>query len=89
LPPETENEMIEKIAQFAVEKGLEFPMLIALESFGPLTSIFSNIGIAIFGPFLQLFNVDMLTALFRNKKNYSKIINRIEELKKEKETSKE
>jgi hypothetical protein len=80
LPPEKEEELIDKIADFCVRKRLGLFALMALESGGSLTSMFANFWMGLYGPYLEFLGVDEFTALLRKKGNSEKLIARIEEL---------
>ena len=84
LPEEKENELIEKIARSSIDRNLGTVAQIFLSSFGPLPSFAANLGMGIFGPYLELLGVDAYTALFRNRDNLQRIIDRIDELSEEK-----
>ncbi len=49
----------------------------------------AELGMTIFGPYLEFLGVDKATALFRNRKNLKRLIDRIEELEEEKRGKKE
>jgi hypothetical protein len=84
LPEEKENALIEKIAKSSIDRNLGTIAQILLGSFGPLPSFAANLGMGIFGPYLELLGVDTYTALFRNRDNLQRIIDRIDELTDEK-----
>ncbi len=85
LPPEREEELIEKLAQAFVKRGLGLIGRMLLESGGPLTSMFAEFYMGIYGPFFDFFEVDQYVALLRNKRNVKKLIKRIDELEEEQE----
>jgi len=87
LPPEKEEELIDKIADFFVRKRLGLFALMALESGGTLTSMFADFWLGLYGPYLEFLGMDEVSALLRKKGNSEKLIARIEELedKKKKE----
>jgi hypothetical protein len=85
LPPEREEEMINKLAQAFVKRGLGLMGKMMLESGGPLTSMFAEFYMGLYGPFFDFFEVDQYVALLRNKRNVKKLIKRIDELEEEKE----
>ena len=84
LPEEKENELIEKIARTSIDRNLKTVTQIILGSFGPLPTFIANIGMGIFGPYLELLGVDTYTAVFRNRDNLQRVIDRIDELSDEK-----
>jgi hypothetical protein len=85
LPPEREEEMINRLAQAFVKRGLGLIGKMMLESGGPLTSMFAEFYMGIYGPFFDFFEVDQYVALLRNKRNVKKLIKRIDELEEERE----
>ena len=80
LPPEKEEELIDKIADFFVRKRLGLFALMALESGGTLTSMFADFWLGLYGPYLEFLGMDEVSALLRKKGNSEKLIARIEEL---------
>ena len=80
LPPEKEEELIDKIADFFVRKRLGLFALMALESGGTLTSMFADFWLWLYGPYLEFLVMDEVSALLRKKGNSEKLIARIEEL---------
>ena len=84
LPPEREDELIEKLANAFVNRGLGLIGRMLLESGGPLTSMFAEFYMGIYGPFFDFLEVDEYVALLRNKRNLRRLLERIEELEKEK-----
>ena len=80
LPPEKEEEIIEKIAKFIVKRKLGLMAEVTLASMGPFASMFATLGMNLFGPFLEFFGIDTLTAFFRKKENFKRLTDRIEEL---------
>jgi len=85
LSPEREEELIEKLANAFVKRGLGLMGRMLLESGGPLTSMFAEFYMGIYGPFFDFLEVDEYVALLRNKRNLKRLLKRIEELDKEKE----
>ncbi len=88
LPPEKEAEIIDKLARAFVKRGLGLMGRMLLESGGPLTSMFAEFYMGIYGPFFDFLEVDEYVALLRNKRNLKKLVKRIEELEEEKEKEK-
>ncbi len=88
LPPDKEEELIDKIADFFVRKRLGMLALMALESGGTLTSLFADFWMGLYGPYLEFLEVDEYTALLRKKGNTEKLIKRIEELQEKKKQKK-
>lgn len=89
LPPEEEDELIEKMAQHIVNRRLGLMAQITLETLSPLTWLGAELGLTILGPYLEFFGVDKVTALFRNRDNLRRLMDRIEELEKEQKGKKE
>ncbi len=85
LPPEKEKEIIDRLANAFVKRGLGLMGRMLLESGGPLTSMFAEFYMGIYGPFFDFLEVDEYVALLRNKRNLKKLVKRIEELEQEKE----
>jgi len=85
LPPEKEKELIDKLAHAFVKRGLGLMGRMLLESGGPLTSMFAEFYMGIYGPFFDFLEVDEYVALLRNKRNLKKLVKRIDELEEEKE----
>jgi acyl-CoA reductase-like NAD-dependent aldehyde dehydrogenase len=85
LPPEKEDELIQKIAEYVVEHKLDLIAEMLLETGGPMTSIFASFGLNLFGPYLEFFGADTYTALLRRRQNTQRLIDAIEKIKDEKE----
>ncbi len=89
LPPEEQDELIEKMAQHIVKRKMGLMAQITLETLSPLAWLGAELGLTILGPYLEFFGVDKVTALFRNRENLRRLMNRIEELEKEQKGKKE
>jgi len=85
LPPEREEELIEKLARFFVDHNIGLIGQMLLEGGGPMTSLFAKFWMGLYGPYLDFIGVDEYVALLRSRENVRRIIDRIEELKEEKE----
>ncbi|MFH2110825.1 MAG: hypothetical protein ABIJ47_06125 [Candidatus Bathyarchaeota archaeon] len=85
LSPEREKELIDRLANAFVKRGLGLMGRMLLESGGPLTSMFAEFYMGIYGPFFDFLEVDEYVALLRNKRNLKRLVKRIEELEEEKE----
>jgi len=88
LPPEKVEELIDKIAHFIVDKEMEVPAIMFLETAKPLTYIASQFSLVFLWPYLSMIPENLgynLVALFRDRKNVEKILQRIEELKEERD----
>lgn len=86
LTSEEERRLIDNIAKIVVEKGLEAPAIMFLEVTKPLSFIASQLAILALGPLQWLFELEgpKYSGLFMKRENVGKIIDRIEELTKEK-----
>ncbi len=89
LPPEEEDELIEKMAQHIVKRKMGLMAQITLESLSPLTWLGAELGMTILGPYLEFFGVGKVTALFRNRDNLRRLMDRIEELEEEQKGKKD
>jgi acyl-CoA reductase-like NAD-dependent aldehyde dehydrogenase len=83
LPPEKEDELIDEIAHIIVKRRMGLIASMILESGGPLTSMFAELWMGLYGPFFDFLRVDKYMALLRNKRNVKKLIKRIDELEEE------
>lgn len=84
LPPEVEDELIEKMAQHIVKRRLGLMAQIALETLSPVAWLGAELGMTILGPYLEFFGVEKVTALFRRRENLRRLMDRIDELEEEK-----
>ncbi len=86
LTEEEEQKLIDNVAKLVVDKGLEAPAIMFLETTRPLSFIASQLAIVALGPLQWLFETDgpKYTSLFAKKENVSRIIEKIEELSKSK-----
>ncbi len=78
LPEEKEDELIDKLAQLLVKNRLGFLGKILLESGGPLTSLFAEFYMGLYGPYFDFLEVDEYVALLRRKGNIVKLLERID-----------
>jgi hypothetical protein len=83
LPPEVENELIEKIARYVNKHKLGLMAEMSFATFGPFTGMFAKLGMGLFSPFLEFLDIDTYAALFRRKENLQRLMDRIDELKDE------
>jgi hypothetical protein len=88
LPPEEEDELIEKMAQHIVKRKMGLMAQITLETLSPLTWLGAELGMTILGPYLEFFGVGKVTALFRNRDNLRRLMDRIDELEVEQKNKK-
>jgi hypothetical protein len=79
LPPEREEEIIEKVASLLVRKRIGLLGKMLLESGGNLTSLFAEFYMGLYGPYFDFLEIDEYVALLRKKQNIPKLIKRIEE----------
>jgi hypothetical protein len=86
---ETEkNELVEKIASYVVERELQTPAILFLQSFKPNAILGSQLAIVTMSPYFGLFDLThewgpRLIQLMQEQSNIERIIQRIEELSKE------
>jgi hypothetical protein len=82
LTPERETELIEGLAKRVVDYNLEFPSVLGLEAFRPISFIASRLGLNLIAPFLEFVGISgyEYTILFENEENIKRLIKRIEEL---------
>ncbi|MCB2172193.1 hypothetical protein KQH65_05605 [archaeon] len=79
LPPEREEEIIEKLADLLVKNRIGFLGRTLLESGGTLTSLFAEFYMGLYGPYFDFLEIDEYVALLRKKGNIPRLIERIEE----------
>jgi len=84
LPPEEEDELIEKLAQDIVKRKMGLMAQLTLETISPVSKLGANLGMTLLGPYLEFFGVDKVTALFRKRENLTRLLDRIDELEVEK-----
>jgi len=93
LTPERAKQLIEKLAVWAVEHGLETPAVLFLESMKPLSFVGSQFFLMYGVPYLGLVLDERTTSeyglLFENRENVEALIRRIEELAREADKKKE
>ncbi|RLE50927.1 MAG: hypothetical protein DRJ26_04315 [Candidatus Methanomethylicota archaeon] len=84
LTPERKKELIDKIANEIVKRGLETPAIMFLETIKPLTWVGAELSIVYVLPFVKAYIqhpvVDDLVALFHDRDAVELLIKRIEEL---------
>jgi len=88
LPPEEEQKIIERMATFFVKHKMGLVAQMILESGGPLTSLFAEFWMGLYGPYFDFLGVDKYMAIMRKKKNLKKILERIDELETGQESKK-
>lgn len=88
LPPDKEEQLIEELAKKIINHKAGLIAEIILDSGGPLTRMFAEFWLGLYGPYLDFIGVDRYLALFRKRGNIEKLKKRINELDKEKENVK-
>ena len=86
--PEKVEELIEKIAQFVVKHGMEIPAIFTIETSKPLAYLGAQMGTFYLSAFFPLLPGNLgfdALGLLRERANLDKMIERIEELREEKE----
>ena len=81
LPPEAEDEAIQKIASEVRKRGLEVPVVFALESHKPVGSVVANLSVAaapFLIPFLGMQNVQNFGRLLSSRESIDRLICAIE-----------
>ena len=93
LTPERAKQLIEKLAVWVVEHGLETPAVLFLESMKPVSFVGSQFFLMYGVPQLGLVLDEKTTSefglLFENRENVEALIKRIEELAREADKKKE
>ncbi|KPV64657.1 MAG: hypothetical protein AOA65_0872 [Candidatus Bathyarchaeota archaeon BA1] len=87
LSPEREKELIDKIAKYIVDYGMETPAILFLESVKPLAFVGGQLTLFYLAPFLPLvgrWGEEAIT-LLQSRENVERLLQRVEELIKEKE----
>lgn len=80
LPPEQEEEFIDRTARTLIKHRMGLPVQLLLESGGPLTSLFANFWLGLYGPYLDFLGLDKHMAILRKRSNIEKILDRIDTL---------
>lgn len=88
LPSDEEGILIERIAQLSIKHKIDLITEMTLESISPIAPLTANLGMNILGPYLEFFGVDKVTALFRKRENLNKLLDRIDELRIERDAKK-
>ena len=85
MSPEREKELIDKLARFVIDRHMETPAVLFLESYKPLSFIAGQFGMAYLSPLMPLFGPWSKEglALLQKRENVEKVIKRIEELSEE------
>ncbi|MBS7631811.1 hypothetical protein KEJ47_09660 [Candidatus Bathyarchaeota archaeon] len=88
LPPDEEDRLIEELAKKIVDHRAGLIAEIILDSGGPLTKMFAELWMGLYGPYLDFIGADRYMALLRKRSNIERLKKRIDELDKEKEKMK-
>jgi hypothetical protein len=88
ISPERENEIIEKIAQFVSKIGMEWPVLLIGWGYVPVSTIMAQTTLLPLAPLLEAVGIRGFeyTAFFEKKENVKRLLERIEQLRKERES---
>jgi len=86
LTPEREEQLIDKIAKTVVDRHMEAPTILFLESVKPLSFVAGQIGTVYLSPLTSLLGSwsEEGLALLRKRENAERLLRKIEELSKEK-----
>ena len=87
LDPEKEDELVEKLVQAISKSNLELPAILWGTGYVPMSTILSQTALLPLAPFLEMLGIRgyEYTAFFSKKRNVQRLLERLEELKKEKE----
>jgi len=85
LPPEEEERLIDEIVSKLHKRRLDTLALMVLGSGGPLTNVFAELWMGLYGPYFDFLRVDKYVALLRKRRNVERLIEKLEqaELKKD------
>jgi hypothetical protein len=83
LPPEEEERLVDEIVKTLVKRKLDTLALMVLESGGPLTNLFAELWMGLYGPYFDFLRVDKYMALLRKRHNVEKLITKLDEAEKE------
>ena len=89
LPPEEEDQLIEKLAQNIIKRKMGLLAQLTLETISPISKMGADLGMTLLGPYLEFFGVEKVTALFRKRENLTRLLDRIDELEMEKSRKRE
>jgi hypothetical protein len=87
LPPEEEERLIDEIVNKLVKRRLGTLALMLLESGGPLTNLFAELWMGLYGPYFDFIGIDRYMALLRKKRNVERLISRLDKAENEKKAS--
>ncbi len=82
LTPEQEEEIVERIARAAVNKGMAAPLILFLESVKPLAFVASQLAVLGLGPLYALLGdkAEDYTMFLSKRENVERLMKRVEEL---------
>jgi hypothetical protein len=83
LTPQERDDLIEKIAQGVVKRGMQTPAILFLEMHKPLTFVASQslvVSSPFIAPFVGIGNIQLAAKLIEKRENIELLIERIEEL---------
>ena len=85
LSSEEESQLIDTLARAIVDRGLEAPAVMFLETVRPIAFLMSQLGVVALGPLLWFFDLEgsKYTAIFMKRGNVGRIIDRVEAIAKE------
>jgi len=88
ISPERENEIIEKTARFVSRLGMEWPAILIGSGYVPVSTILAQTTLLPLAPLLELVGIRGFeyTAFFEKKDNVKRLLERIDELRKERES---
>lgn len=89
LPPEEEDDLIEKLAQNIVKRNMGLMAQLSLETISPISKLGADLGMTLLGPYLEFFGVEKVTALFRKRENMTRLLDRVDELELERSRKRE
>ena len=88
LPPEKEERMIEGLARQISKRNMELPAILFLSPYEAVSAIVGETLLVWISPFLDFAGVNgyKYSLLLRKKENVRRLVDRIEELRKERES---
>ena len=83
IPKEREDKLIEDSAKYVVNHRLSDVMHFLVQFAGPLGRLGSEVGLAVFGMYMDYLGTDEYLAVYRKEGNIKRLLQRIEELQKD------